>query len=301
MDFRTAMAAARAEAEAKQGKRRKEKSEKKKSRTGKGLGMEPFDPLHHVAKEKADTASMWMMIFTGIGIGLLMRYLVMPSMSHGDSVLWLLPVLTLFLIPPLHRAVMPEKFVEHYTKGTWFRATFLHLFTWLAVTLLLVNPPYGDIGSPEVAKDWVVVIEDEDGNLTFPAEETISRSSKRITQLELYLSDVKSNSTVWLMFAMRDNVDAVGVQVNMTITGPDGQTATLSPSAVGYDALTAEGFNSTWGPRLVQEIRVMDHGVAVELDGLSVGFWEIRLTLSEEGVPWKNVSEEYAWTLRVLE
>ena len=43
-----------------------------------------------------------------------------------------------------------------------------------------------------------------------------------------------------------------------------------------------------------------DLGYAVKLDNLSEGFWEFRLTLSEQGIPWVNTSEEYVWILRVL-
>ena len=65
MDFKTAMAAARAEAESKQRKKRRdkdEKSEKKRSRSGEDMGLESFDPVNYVAKEKADTASMWLVL-----------------------------------------------------------------------------------------------------------------------------------------------------------------------------------------------------------------------------------------------
>ena len=56
----------------------------------------------------------------------------------------------------------PASFVELYTKGTWFKASFLHIFTWLAITMLLVNPPFGDIGAPEIANQWTVLVVDDD-------------------------------------------------------------------------------------------------------------------------------------------
>ena len=36
--------------------------EKKVRRTGRNLGIEAFDPVKHVQKEKADTASMWLVL-----------------------------------------------------------------------------------------------------------------------------------------------------------------------------------------------------------------------------------------------
>ena len=65
MDFKSAMAAARAEAESRQRKKRRdkdEKSEKKRSRSGEDMGLESFDPVNYVAKERAETASMWLVL-----------------------------------------------------------------------------------------------------------------------------------------------------------------------------------------------------------------------------------------------
>ena len=53
-----------------------------------------------------------------------------------------------------HRSLLPEKFVEHYTRGTWFKASFLHVFTWLAFTFLLTNAPFADINAPQVDEGW---------------------------------------------------------------------------------------------------------------------------------------------------
>ena len=60
VDINTAMAAAAAEQ-----KRRSSdgNQERKKRRTGKDMGIEAFDPVTYVAKERADTASMWL-VFT---------------------------------------------------------------------------------------------------------------------------------------------------------------------------------------------------------------------------------------------
>jgi len=59
VDLSTAMTAA-------QGERRQRTQggdkEKKVRRTGRNLGIEAFDPVKHVQKEKADTASMWLVL-----------------------------------------------------------------------------------------------------------------------------------------------------------------------------------------------------------------------------------------------
>ena len=71
VDLSTAMTAA-------QGERRQrapgDGKEKKVRRTGRNLGIEPFDPVKHVAKEKADMASMWLVLGFALLVTLLMRY-----------------------------------------------------------------------------------------------------------------------------------------------------------------------------------------------------------------------------------
>ena len=90
-----------------------------------------------------------------------MRYVLMDSTDPEKSkILYILPLTCIFLIPTLHRTVMPERFVEHYGGGTWFKAAFLHTFTFLALSFLLVNPPFGDIAAPELASKWTVVADD---------------------------------------------------------------------------------------------------------------------------------------------
>ena len=295
MDFKSAMAAARAEAESRQRKKRRdkdEKSEKKRSRSGEDMGLESFDPVNYVAKERAETASMWLVLGFAISVSMLMRFGIMPSMSHGDSVLWLLPLLSVFLIPSIHRLIMPQTLVEHYTKGTWFKASFLHVFTWLAITLLLVNPPFGDIGSPEVAKQWTVVMIDENGNHSYPSDgPTMRVEDGNIKELEISLDSFEE---AWLIFAVRDNLDVNNVELNLTLNGIN-----LAPSTSAFENITQVGINTTWSEKIIDDDRE-DLGYAVKLDNLSEGFWEFRLTLSEQGIPWENTSEEYVWILRVL-
>ena len=59
VDLQTAMAAASAERKQRSGAA---SEERKVRRSGASLGLEPFDPVKHVSKEKADTASMWLVL-----------------------------------------------------------------------------------------------------------------------------------------------------------------------------------------------------------------------------------------------
>ena len=95
--------------------------ERKKNRTGADMGIESFDPVTHVTKEKADTISMWLVISFAATVSLLMRYVAMPSSEDNADMLWFIPMMSIFLLPSIHRAVLSAELVEHYTKGTWFQ------------------------------------------------------------------------------------------------------------------------------------------------------------------------------------
>ena len=206
VDLKTAMAAAQAERRKRDGAKNEEK---KKRRSGADLGIEPFDPVKYHGKERADTASMWLVILYALAVTCMMRYILMPSTTLDKTdVLYLLPLTMMILIPQLHRTIMPERLKEHYTKGTWFRAFFLYTFTFLSLSFLLVNPPFGDIVAPQLADEWGVVVEHE-GTFTF-ADDVKGG-------VEWTLEDgERIQGGAWLLFGLADNVDETGANVTVT-------------------------------------------------------------------------------------
>ncbi len=163
VDLQTAMAAAAAE---RQQRLDKTAEERKKRRSGANLGIERFDPVKHVSKERAETASMWLVLSFATIVALGTRYVLMDIVGPGDGfLLWFLPISMLGLLPAIHRRVMPEAMKAHYKGGTWFKAAFLHTFTFLALSFLLVNPPFGDIVAASLDGEWRLVVLTEDAAL----------------------------------------------------------------------------------------------------------------------------------------
>ncbi len=198
VDLSTAMAAAAASE-----RRRGGRDGEKKTPGGK-VGVEPFDPADHVEKEKADTASMWLVIIFGLIISLFMRYVMMPQMSGPASVLWSLPLLLILVLPTMHRLIL-RKFADRYSFGNWFRGGFLYTFTWLAITFILVNPPMADISPPEIAGDGVL--------LDIDNPESWQTSGD-------YIGLEANGSTpdrTGFAFAVRDNADAENVNVTVVL------------------------------------------------------------------------------------
>ena len=117
---------------------------------------------------------------------------------------------------------------------------------------------------------------DENGNHSYPSDGPTMRVEEgNIKELEISLDSFEE---AWLIFAVRDNLDVNNVELNLTLNGIN-----LAPSTSAFENITAVGINSTWSEEIIDNDRE-DLGYAVKLDNLSEGFWEFRLTLSEQGI-----------------
>jgi len=275
VDLSTAMAAA-----AVSDKRRGGRDGEKKRGGGK-VGVEPFDPVDHVVKEKADTFSMWLVIIYAVTIGLTMRYLIMPALDGPASVLWSLPLLLIFTLPPLHRMVIPQVFSDRYTFGNWFRASFLYTFTWLAVCFIFVNPPLGDISPPEIASKTLLVDMD-DPEWHYPIDDFSD-------------SDSLSDRNLALVFGVRDNDNAHDVMVEVKLMAASNRTEVWNGSA---QSLSQNWYNHSDILTNVsgviphsEDIPVLIH-LPIDFD-YSVGItYTVEITLNQNGNPWDLLHTE---------
>ncbi len=290
VDISTAMQAAAAE-----GRRKQQSDDGRKKRPGGKLGVENFDPREHVEKEKADTISMWLMLAYGCIISLAIRFVMMPGMTGPKSVLWSLPLLLVITIPSLHKVVVPKKFSERYTFGTWFKASMLFIFTWLALSFILTNPPLGDIAAPDIAGKMTVIMVDgedvliDDDNLT---------SSKATFTLDRNGSDGEAV----MLLAVNDNSDAgaATLTVHSLYNEPNSEEVEVLDVRVSENS----GCDAYWdGLRTSQQTSIVTHRydecVAVNLGVLGAGEYRITITLEEDGDPWVN-SREAVYTLTVV-
>ena len=292
VDLKTAMAAAQAERRKRDGAKNEEK---KKRRSGADLGIEPFDPVKYHGKERADTASMWLVILYALAVTCMMRYILMPSTTLDKTdVLYLLPLTMMILIPQLHRTIMPERLKEHYTKGTWFRAFFLYTFTFLSLSFLLVNPPFGDIVAPQLADEWGVVVEHE-GTFTF-ADDVKGG-------VEWTLEDgERIQGGAWLLFGLADNVDETGANVTVTHVFQNTEQPVSANESFwnehGEDVGSWRTANNKSAPILLPHAD-LDQPFALYLgEQLAVGQHTFVVEIVEAGDPWEN-KRTYEWTLDV--
>ena len=262
VDISTAMAAAAGERR----NRGTGDKERKKNRSGADMGIESFDPVKHVSKEKADTISMWLVISFAATMSLLMRYVAMPSAQDNADMLWFIPMMGIFLLPSIHRAILPEKFVEHYTKGTWFKASFLHIFTWLALTFLLTNAPFADIVAPEVDDGWGMITSTEEGY-------DFTKSSKgEVTLTEGY------TGTHFIVLSFTDNFDASDAKYTITFNGDSANNSWQDIESSDASALDS-----------VRSHKDIDYPVAIAVpEGLTEGSYAFVIKVTEDGDPWEN-------------
>ena len=262
VDISTAMAAAAGERR----NRGTGDKERKKNRSGADMGIESFDPVKHVSKEKADTISMWLVISFAATMSLLMRYVAMPSAQDNADMLWFIPMMGIFLLPSIHRAILSEKFVEHYTKGTWFKASFLHIFTWLALTFLLTNAPFADIVAPEVDDGWGMITSTEEGY-------DFTKSSKgEVTLTEGY------TGTHFIVLSFTDNFDASDAKYTITFNGDSANNSWQDIESSDASALDS-----------VRSHKDIDYPVAIAVpEGLAEGSYDFVIKVTEDGDPWEN-------------
>ena len=296
VDLNTAMAAAAGE---RQKRMADEGKERKKRRSGSDLGIEAFDPVKHVTKEKAETVSMWLVIAFSVVVSLLMRYVLMPRTSVEKSdILYLAPLAAVFLIPQVHRLVLPASLNEVYTKGTWFKAGFLHTFTFLAMAFLLVNPPLGDIVAPQLA-DKSVLVQDDGEQLNF--SQTKGASSSLTWEVD---SSGGLAGDIWLLFGLADNLNVEGANVTVELTNNAGNNLLVQNNLDFWDNNSESIANNTSSSS--SESKLIPHG---DLDqrfalllgtDLAVGEHQITVRILEQGDPWVN-TRVYNWDLLIVE
>jgi hypothetical protein len=186
------------------GKRNKRGEGENKDSSKKGL--EPFDPQVHATKEVADAFSMWLVIIYGFMIAFVMRYLFMPTQESMEGIIWLLPVMLTATVPSLHKILIPNKYSELYTRGNWFRSSFLFLFSWLALSFLLLNPPLADIAPPTLASGIDIENIDDSAIIGYSWDDDIYQINLR-----------EDTANIVFGMAVRDNVDAENAKILVTL------------------------------------------------------------------------------------
>ena len=260
-------------------RKRRSSGDKKEGKTT-PKKIEDFDPAAHAVKEVADAYSMWLVIIYGTVVALAIRYLLMPEMKEPGAILYLLPLLLCATIIPIHKIIIPSRYSELYTNGNWFRAVFLFIFTWLAFSFIVSNPPLADIAPPTLA-----------GGIDIEQTEGIEETSWKNGVYTINLN--QDTVDVVMGMAVRDNVDAESVNINAAIYYRGEMleelangTAISHTEEMGiFDSIN----NWTRGDRVGPHEN--DIGLAWDLGTLDPGEYIIEITLTEEGSPWINTTE----------
>ena len=260
-------------------RKRRSSGDKKEGKTT-PKKIEDFDPAAHAVKEVADAYSMWLVIIYGTVVALAIRYLLMPEMKEPGAILYLLPLLLCATIIPIHKIIIPSKYSELYTNGNWFRAVFLFIFTWLAFSFIVSNPPLADIAPPTLA-----------GGIDIEQTEGIEETSWKNGVYTINLN--QDTVDVVMGMAVRDNVDAETVNINAAIYYrgemleelANGTAISHTEEMGMFDSIN----NWTRGDRVGPHEN--DIGLAWDLGTLDPGEYIIEITLTEEGSPWINTTE----------
>ena len=266
--------------------------------------LEPFKPDEHAVKEVADAYSMWLVIIYGLSVALFMRYVFMPTTTEPSRILWVLPVSLAATVPSLHKLVLPSRIVELYTGGNWFRACFLFVFSWLALTFVLSNPPLSDIAPPTASNG--IDIQEADG---------IIDSSWRGGEYMLEID--RDEVHVVMGMGVSDNIDAESAQVLITLTHK-GNTLILANDTAGnltdamgtFDELDSGDWlrgnettltrKANLGPKVSN--RAEDVSLAWDLGLLGPGTYDLHVEMSESREdmgPWDVNTWTADWEIKI--
>jgi len=266
----------------------------KKKRPGGVLGVEPFDPADHVEKEVGDALSMWLVIGAGAFVACLMRYIFMPGMEGPKDVLWFLPLSLIVVIAPLHKVVIPEPWKSRFTFGNWFRASMLYVFTWLAISFLIANPPLGDLAAPDVAGSYTVIIID--------GEDVLIDSDNLTSSKGAFILDMNGSAgEAYMVFSINDNTDPNVANLSVTLLSTEFGS---SPVEVVSATVSTLGCDAVWdGLRKSQQNSIATHQfdacVSIGLGNISAGEYVVTIDLVEQGDPWVN-SRTLTYSLTVV-
>ena len=218
------------------------------------------------------------------------------TLSEPEAILWVLPVSLVIIIPAMHKLLIPNHWSERYDNGNWFRASFLYIFSWLAISFLLVNPPLADIAPPTLANgidientDSVEYVEWEDGKYTIALNQ--------------------GTVDVVLGMAVRDNVDAENatIQVSFWKYGAlvselaNGTVSDLTDARATFDSVNNSWINVDKSGNPVVIKHSQDIGLAWDLGTLTpASDYEIKVRLSEVGDPWEENVWERTYKIAVV-
>ena len=280
-------------------KAKRQSDASKPRRAGGSVGLEPFDPSEFKTKEIADTYSMWLVISGSVLLSLIMRYVAMPSLNEPSPILWLLPLSFVFALPSFHRVVIPSKFSDLYTGGNWFRSGMLWIFTWLSVSILLVNPPLADISPPEIT-DASILFDDGD--------EAVNLSNNFIrtgTIVEITIDGSSTEGDMWLILGIRDNFDtkSCNVQVSMIRSEEILLNATFNATGSNESSnfLTLQSENYSRMSLITPlDVRNEDVGVAINIGSLDSGTYALSYSVSQMGDPWFLSGTSGEFTIKII-
>jgi hypothetical protein len=191
-------------------KRKKEKQEKE------GYEYKPpeFNEEEYLRKEIRDTKTLLVTIAYAALIGIA-SYGVMFTEVALAALLGIIAVVFLRHIYPLIGVD-----TSSLEKKQWASNIVMYLFTWLAVWILLTNPPFSDLAGPAI-KDDKVYFENGPGNWTIYNDET---EDKLIGGMNISI-----NVTI------ADNVEVDPETVTITIRLIDDEITGPGGSAMSYE------------------------------------------------------------------
>jgi hypothetical protein len=189
-----------------------------------------------------------------------------------EGIIWLLPVMLTATVPSIHKIIIPKKYSELYTRGNWFRSGFLFLFSWLALSFLLLNPPLADIAPPTLASGIDIEYRDDNAVIGYSWDNDIYEINLNEAEVDIVLG-----------MAVRDNVDAENANILVTLNHNSlNDEIILANGTVIEQSEAINRFNS---------VETWNRGEATNIQKEYTGFPKVASNIKDIGLAW-NLAEE---------
>ena len=191
------------------------KRKKKKKEEGYEFKMPEFDEDEYLRKEVRDARALFVTLGYAVLIGLISFGLTFVDVA--------LAVLVGFIAIVFLRHIYPMFRVDTMLieKKTWAGNIIMYLFTWLAIWILLCNPPFSDFAAPTIEVEGIF-IENYSGNWT-----GINKSNElEWDGRDLITSGTNVSINVTIVDNVKVDVDTIRIYVNWN-------NGNITPEGVG--------------------------------------------------------------------
>jgi len=144
------------------------------------ITLPEFDEKKFMEKERRKAKTSFISFLFGVLIGIICRFL---WTNLDSSIRW--PLCFLLAVASIGFMARILQFlkidIKQFSKKEWAGSIAFYLFTWLAIFILAINPPFYDASPPKIEAIALPEIQEENGSILVVAHVTDNSGVKKVT------------------------------------------------------------------------------------------------------------------------